>query len=218
MIYIVKHKEYNNPIPAGYKELLVGDLFDGNGVNINDLNPYINEITAMYWLWKNCTDDIIGLVHYRRFFTLDNDILTYKDAERIINQGERNIIIADVYPTEQGLYNQLREDLDYDCERETLDKYKEYITNLEPRLAGYWDWHHLVQRNMFICKKEYIDKYFSWLMPIVIPTTVKFIIEDVDKTPQKRLIGYLLERLFGFWIYNSNFKVTRLPFKEIKNG
>ena len=70
MIYIVKHKEYENPVPQGYKQLYVGNMFhfDYKEDNINKLNPYINETTGIYDIWKNHKDDIVGLCHYRRFF------------------------------------------------------------------------------------------------------------------------------------------------------
>ena len=45
MIYIIKHKKYNNPIPQNYAELYVGDMYKNDKAkdNINYLNKYINE-------------------------------------------------------------------------------------------------------------------------------------------------------------------------------
>ncbi|GAX03826.1 glycosyltransferase [Secundilactobacillus pentosiphilus] len=42
---------------------------DDEGENISSKNPFFNELTAIYWAWKNLNDaEYIGLVQYRRVF------------------------------------------------------------------------------------------------------------------------------------------------------
>lgn len=65
-------KEYPYiPIQVGaainLKEL--GIQKDSEGDNISLMNAYCSELSATYWLWKNCTADFKGLFHYRRFMT-----------------------------------------------------------------------------------------------------------------------------------------------------
>jgi hypothetical protein len=62
---------------AGKKEpsLLTGD---DTGEHISDKNPYYSELTAIYWIWKNITADIIGTCHYRRFYTTHPEPFIYK--------------------------------------------------------------------------------------------------------------------------------------------
>lgn len=43
-------------------------LTDKTGDSISHLNREYCELTATYWLWKNCQDPYIGLCHYRRLF------------------------------------------------------------------------------------------------------------------------------------------------------
>ncbi len=49
-------------------------LNDAIAPGIPELNPFINEATGIYWLWKHLDDplvgspDLIGICHYRRFF------------------------------------------------------------------------------------------------------------------------------------------------------
>ena len=89
MIYIIKHRAYNNPVPEGYVELGIGDLFEHKDEdNINDLNLYVNEVEGLYYMWKHCNDDIIGLNHYRRIFVNNGDYLKLEDAEKILKDLE----------------------------------------------------------------------------------------------------------------------------------
>lgn len=76
-IYIATHKEYEFPQIDGYIPIHVGkelssknlDIATDNvGNHISNLNTNFCELTALYWIWKNSKADIVGLVHYRRYF------------------------------------------------------------------------------------------------------------------------------------------------------
>ena len=78
-VYVVSHSEEDiRDIDANdvYVPLFVGrdgkDNFgfvsDDTGDNISSKNSSYCELTGLYWMWKNSTADIIGLVHYRRYF------------------------------------------------------------------------------------------------------------------------------------------------------
>ncbi|WP_348702394.1 DUF4422 domain-containing protein [Turicimonas muris] len=56
-----------------------GLLMDGEGEdNLSDLNRYVNEMSGIYWVWKNYDEigspEIIGLSHYRRFFIFNESL------------------------------------------------------------------------------------------------------------------------------------------------
>lgn len=43
-----------------------GEVLDSEGINISTLNPYLCELTAIYWSIFNSKADYIGSAHYRR--------------------------------------------------------------------------------------------------------------------------------------------------------
>ena len=85
-ILVAAHKKFPMPEVEGYLPVLVGakknykpDIpyqRDDEGENISEKNPNYNELTAIYWAWKNLKDvDAVGLVHYRRLFLKKSHII-----------------------------------------------------------------------------------------------------------------------------------------------
>lgn len=214
MIYVIKHKQYDNPQLKGYKDLYVGDLFQYNDKdNINDLNKYINEATGLYHIYANCNDDIVGLVHYRRYFIKDNDYLKYEEVENILKIHD--IILPNNVVFDKGIYEQLRIEMPNEYERQILDKYYNMLCKKEPGLIKYFKEKEFAPKEMFVCKKDIIDKYCKWLFDLILPITYNFIMEDKDKLIQQRMIGHLIERLFYYWVEKNNLKIYRLDYKDI---
>ncbi len=109
-VTVVTHKIFDDSVlrlnSIGYKVVKVGRgvsdadaksrgwLCDDTGDNVSNENPYYCELTALYWNWKNLTEEITGLAHYRRFFVnykpnskgLADDILSVGDMERILKK------------------------------------------------------------------------------------------------------------------------------------
>ncbi len=75
-IFCVDHRPEGWDNPAGLTTIGVwkcrrpGVLHDNVGENISDLNPHLNEVTALYWVWKHPEvrqSEFVGFCHYRRF-------------------------------------------------------------------------------------------------------------------------------------------------------
>ncbi len=90
-IFCVDHRKDGAINPAGLTTFRVGPgcdtddtnvLKDNIGDNVSELNPCINEATALYWVWKHpeCREGVhyIGFCHYRRFLLFR----TMKDKQK----------------------------------------------------------------------------------------------------------------------------------------
>ena len=83
-VYVATHKQINFALPDYCKKIQVnaqdtgqweGYLHDNDNQsdNMSLKNSSYCELTALYSMWKNCSADIQGLFHYRRFFSsMDN--------------------------------------------------------------------------------------------------------------------------------------------------
>ena len=98
-IYIATHKKIETQKEEGYTPIQVGAeineelpyLKDNTGDNISKKNKNYCELTALYWIWKNTSEDIVGLTHYRRFFfknILSKQLLKIKDIEKILTRND----------------------------------------------------------------------------------------------------------------------------------
>lgn len=213
MIYVIKHKDYKCPTPEGYKILEVGPLFkDFQTDNINDLNPYINELTGLYWIWKNTKDDFVGICHYRRYFAINNEIMTYNQAKEIL-KGHDTITTAAI-TFDRSLYDILVID---SGEQAAFNVYRDLFFDAVPGFEEYLKTNKSVNpRNMFFCRKSLIDKYCEWMFPVVIPIARRYKEEIPRKhNNQDRLIGYFAERLMSYWITTNNFDCVEVMYENL---
>lgn len=78
-IYIMYYKKgMILPLDDFYAPLFCGNfpgkaqlpyLKDDSGENISLKNEFFSELTGIYWVWKNTSQHITGICHYRRYFT-----------------------------------------------------------------------------------------------------------------------------------------------------
>lgn len=229
-ILVATHKKYRMPEDNIYLPVWVGaegrQSFgfqrDDAGENISSTNPRMCELTAIYWAWKNLDADYIGLVHYRRHFTIAKKIrrlkmkdkfpiiLSKEEAEKILKQY--NLIL----PNKRKYYiESIRSHfihLPYTYEKD-LNVLGKTIKELAPDYFDAYEtvmnrsWAHMF--NMFVMKKEYFDKYCGWMFPIL---------QEVDRridvkgyTPMEaRTVAYFGEFMLDIWNEKN-----RIPYKEV---
>ena len=222
-IIIATHKKYQIPKEDIYFPLQVGaegkdDISftkDNTGDNISNKNPYFCELTGLYWAWKNLENDYIGLVHYRRYFSMKNCTLKSEDEKfkRVLNKNEvekllenndiilpkkRNYYIENVYDH----YKHTMYIEPFDITGEIIkEKYPEYYDEFE-NLKKTTKLHAF---NMFIMKKKYLDEYCKWLFDILFELEKRIDFSNYDDF-HSRFFGRVSERLLDVWIKTKKYK------------
>lgn len=212
-IAIVTHKEYSFPNDEGYKPIVVGNSYkehgffmDSVGDNISHLNQSFCELTALYWLWKNDDSSIIGLSHYRRYFTNNKNYILLNGRKVSTSESlvtrlvEYDLIVAsprNYYVTDiKNHYIKAHSIADFNFLRsEVQQQYPEYIQAFDLVMSR----SKLSLYNMFVGHRAIMTEYFSWLFGILFELEKKIPYQSYDAY-QKRVFGFMSERLFNVWL------------------
>lgn len=221
-IFVATHKDYNAPAADIYTTLWLGNRKNNNisylreeGDNISYLNQKINECTGLYWMWKHAKKEIVGLNHYRRFFKLSNseEILSEREVRFLLD--EYDIIVGNVvctYPMTNSKY--LENSMDVIAFNRAKQLVQKAIMKWQPDFLEYFsevmDGYAFFPCNMFITKKEVLDRYCKWLFSIIIPAAESFDETSYDDY-SKRAIGFFAERLLTVWLYRHDYYIKELP-------
>lgn len=188
---------------------------DSTGDNISDKNGTFCELTAMYWIWKNASDEFKGLCHYRRFFGKSNTstswdtALTYSELTSLLETCDI------VLPYVEHMKQTVKEEILIECCRpEVLDKLRQIISMRTPAYSAAFDkvfgGNTCTLFNMLFSRREIFDGYCSWLFPILFELE-----ENVDMTGytayQRRLYGFLSERLLSVYVLHNGLRATNTP-------
>lgn len=227
-ILVATHKKAHMPMDEMYLPVRVGNALakddfgytgDDSGDNISEKNPYFCELTALYWGWKNVKADYIGLAHYRRHFSCRNGrwkyslILTKKEAVSFL-------VKADVVLPKKRRYfiESLASHYKHTHDLEHLELTREILRKQCPEYVDMFDkvMKHTSAHmfNMMIMKRDMLDKYCSWLFPILFALEDEI---DVKNMPafDARLFGRVSELLLDVWLKQNNVKYVETGFVQI---
>lgn len=233
-IIIATHKQYFMPSDDMYLPLHVGKSGkaelgyqgDDTGDNISVKNPNFCELTGLYWMWKNLPNDYLGLIHYRRFFSvksrsersknlpLETLYLTHEEASQLLSQYDVIVPIKRNYYIET-LYSHYANTLHaehLDVTREIItEKCGEYLASFDAVMkqrSGY-------MFNMFIMSKKLVNDYCSWLFPVLFELEKRIPLEQYSVF-HARFYGRVSELLFNVWLkqysYSTPLKMKEIPF------
>ncbi|WP_300712232.1 DUF4422 domain-containing protein [uncultured Acetatifactor sp.] len=223
-IFIIAHKECELPEIEGYVPLAVGSvgkefpdnyLRDDKGDNISGKNDSYCELTGLYWLWKNCSKDYIGLVHYRRYFVKIKKTVKFMGRYLFFSKKHKYSILDidgfedlldgfDIIVKESNerkidngtLFSKLLGDEIWQalCARISQEENK-YRASFDSLCKKYKH----INCNMFYGRKEIIDEYSKWVFPILESIDDMHVKKHKERY-HKRELGYVAELLFGVWI------------------
>ena len=222
-IYIITHKKFDEPKLEDYKPLQVGFqndlgyLRDNKKDNISDKNENYCELTGLYWIWKNDNEsDIVGISHYRRYFTLKlNKIIVSKNIQKILDKYDVIIPKNEYYKesVEEQYCNASGFSEDLELLRKILsEKYPDYIESYDKIMKR----NYISQYNMMICKKKLFNDYCKWLFDILFELEKNIDLSKYNDY-QKRIYGFLSERLLNVWIDKNNLKSKKLKVINTEN-
>lgn len=224
---VAAHKQFPMPNKDGYMPVLVGATRnykpeisyqrDDEGENISAKNPNYNELTAVYWAWKNLKDvDAIGLVHYRRLFF---DSKPY-NLNNVISVGKVHQLLQKydvLLPKKRNYYIETNySHYIHAHHREPLDKTREIIKKSYPAYLKEFDRVMKNRKahmfNMFIMRREAFDSYCNFMFDVLgkLENTIDISNYSVQEA---RVFGYISELLMDVWLYT-----TKESYKEISWG
>lgn len=229
-IAVATHKPYRMPSDSMYIPLHVGaavhpdvcnDLLgDDTGDNISWKNPFFCELTGLYWMWKNCSADYKGIVHYRRLFgssdpkkahardpydrlATSSELLSLLEGSRIVVAKRRRYFIETIYDHYAHTF-----------EASHFDACRDVLLEAEPMYVEAWD--RLMKSrsahlfNMFVMSEDLFDSYCSFLFEVLSELEKKIDPMQYDSFGA-RYLGRVGECLLDPWLNTNELCCAELP-------
>lgn len=234
-IYVIGHKLFEMPVKDTlYTPMLVGPgcnsitsdyIGDNTGDNISEKNNRYNELTGLYWIWKNTNHEIVGLCHYRRYFTTPIGKImnaTIGIMPKLIDEKyildslkKHDIILHNKTYFSNGNINQLTlkpgdNDTCWKLHPRMVEIAAEVFSDMYPEHVDIYKNvmnaknAHLL--NVMIARKELVDEYCEWMFPYLFEVEKRIDMEFQDEE-LPRVTGLIAERTMDAWIRIKKLKV-----------
>lgn len=234
VIAVIAHKPYPMPTDPIYVPVEVGaalrdkhfyEVRDDQGENISAKNPSYCELTGIYYAYKNIDPDIMGFVHYRRLFMKDglfvkkslDNVLDSESIKKKLSKADFILPKKRHYIIESNYHHYT-----HAHKKEALDKTGEIIRKMYPEYYKAFE-HHMKSTsghyfNMFIAKKETVDKYLDWLFSILFELESEIDLDEY-KGYDHRVFGFVAEMLLDVYIETNKLSYVdqKYAFMEKQN-
>lgn len=195
--------------PGSWAEKWLGR--DDSDENVSDMNGELNELTSVYWAWKNYdwTDvDFVGFNHYRRFF----------DPTVLRGAGKWDLLVGKPIRFNVNLLQQYSKA----HSRSHIRRLAELVEKQLPG-SGFREW--LSSRelfapcNMLVARKDLFFDWCEFIFPFVFKLRGELKLKK--NLYQHRAIAFLSERLTSFWAWrqatNRKTRVEQAKIVFLKN-
>lgn len=209
-IYICTHKEFEQSrrdtmlsallVGAARHSSSYGYLRDDEGENISTKNGTYCELTGLYWMWKNTSDDVVGLCHYRRYFDMD-------EASVGVCLSRHDVIL----PKRLTLPFSLR--FDYRLRHVPEDfgilqkAVHDFDSSYDEAFESVMSSNRLSPYNMFVMPRELMERYCGWLFGVLGLAEKEVVLSGYAY--QRRVFGFMSERLMEVFVRRNGLRVFR---------
>ncbi len=232
-VLVVSHKPAMMPREGMYLPIFVGPAKeawsgkmqkDDEGENIADKNSQYSELTALYWAWKNLSAEYIGVVHYRRYMSINkckslNNILSKEEAIRELSKNEILVVKPRLYlETIKKHFVHCHKTMKIASARQIEilgDVIKEDSSEYAEAFLYVMNKHSAHMYNMFIMSKADLNEYCSWMFPILFETERRI---DKEGILFERLMGSLSEFLLDTWLIKNRKSYKNLKLYQTEMG
>ena len=179
---------------------------DARQDNISELNPYLNEQTSIYLVYKNMDllpsdTKTIGHAHYRRFFSKE-DLKQMQFCDAIVAYPA-SVNVAGFGCTLEKQYELCHVKEDFQILKQTIEE-----VGLMDKDVWWW-WTHLnylyAPCNIFCMTKNWFVNYCNDLFKVALKLPERIDVSGRDDY-QRRACSFLCERFASYWFYLHDFR------------
>lgn len=199
---------------------------DNSGDNISEKRLTYNELTVLYWAWKNIDADYYGLCHYRRYLSFSERKFPMKLVPAFIVEPYLSKSIISKYCLDEyhmrdiickhdmitlnpfdvslhggniiGHYGQFPSHFNLEDIQILLDVISDLFPDYYGDAKAYFSGNQHMGYNLFIYKKEIYFEFCSFLFGVLSEVENRVDITKYNNN-QIRVFGYLSEHLFAIF-------------------
>jgi hypothetical protein len=179
---------------------------DNIGKNISMKNINLNELTVLYWIWKNVQAEYVGLCHYRRIFNKQNIVSCLSECDIDVILGQPVVQLPDL----RAHYERCHFPEDFQLMMNVLQqKHPDYYETAN----YYFNGNIFIPYNMLIAKSRVLSEYAEWLFPIIFEMEKQW--KNKNDSYQNRALAFLGERLMGVYFLHHR-KELNIKYENIE--